>query len=244
MIHNVLHQSAFICLSENIFVSWNAMNFLELVIYKALLLVKFSRISGMNDFFVARFLLLFNLISQAITQIFRYFLGSMHESREFQIISGIKVSYIEVYWMIFPIVFIIFVGIAYLLITFKKTVENVKDYQIQKNKNISTLESAQSQHFGTLTPSAWNITIYNPAVFTGSQIYVFNGLLEIFCIIQLVVMEYFKSFEFMHYESWLFTKIFIELFLFRIVGGVHYIWRGKDFIRFVKYDIFLLTEIK
>ena len=168
MIHNESHQSAFICFLENIFLSWNAMNFLELVIYKALLLYKFSRISGMNDFFVARFLLLFNLISQAITQIFRYSLGSKHESREFQIISGIKVSYTEVYWMIFPIVF---AGIAYLLITFKKTVENVKDYQIQKNKNISTLESAQSQHFGTPTPSAWNITIYNPAVFTGSQIY-------------------------------------------------------------------------
>ena len=235
MIHNESHQSAFICFLENIFLSWNAMNFLELVIYKALLLYKFSRISGMNDFFVARFLLLFNLISQPITQIFRYFLGSMHESREFQIISGIKVSYTEVYWMIFPIVFIIFAGIAYLLITFKKTVEKVKEYQIQKKENISTLVSAQLKHFGTPAPSSWNTAKYNPAVFTGSQIYVFNGLLVIFCIIQLVVMDYYKS---SGYESWLFTKIFIELFLFRIVGGIHLIWRRKDFIKFVKYNFF------
>ena len=217
------------------------MNFLELVIFKALLLFKFSRISGMNDFFVARFLLLFNLTSQAITQTFRYSIGSMHESREFQVMSGIKVSYSEVYWTIFPIVFIIFAGIAYLLITFKKTVEKVKEYQIQTKENISNLVSAQLKHFGTPAPSSWNTAKYNPAVFTGSQIYVFNGLLVIFCIIQLVVMDYYKSSE---YESWLFTKIFIELFLFRIVGGVYYIWRGKDFIRFVKYDIFLLTEIK
>ena len=235
MIHNDLNQSAFICLSENIFVSWNAMSFLQLVIFKALLLFKFSRISGMNDFFIARFLLLFNLISQAITQTFRYFIGSMHESREFQVMSGIKVSYTEVYWTIFPIVFIIFAGIAYLVITFKKTVEKVKDYQIQKKKNISTLVLAQSKHFGTPTSSSWNTAKYNPAVFTGSQIYVFNGLLVIFCIIQLVVME---SSEFMHYESWLFTKIFIELFLFRIVGGIHLIWRRKDFIHFVKYNVF------
>ena len=238
MIHNDLHQSAFICLSENIFVSWNAMSFLQLVIFKALLLFKFSRISGMDDFFVARFLLLFNLISQVITHTFRYSIGSMHESREFQVMSGIKVSYTEVYWTIFPIVFIIFAGIAYLLITFKKTVEKVKEYQIQKKENISTLVSAQSKYFGTPAPSSWNTAKYNPAVFTGSQIYVFNGLLVIFCIIQLAVMDYFKSSEFMHYETWLFTKIFIELFLFRIVGGIHLIWRRKDFIHFVKYNVF------
>ena len=235
MIHNDLHQSAFICLSENIFVSWNAMSFLQLVIFKALLLFKFSRISGMDDFFVARFLLLFNLISQVITHTFRYSIGSMHESREFQVMSGIKVSYSEVYWTIFPIVFIIFAGIAYLLITFKKTVEKVKEYQIQKKENISTLVSAQSKYFGTPAPSSWNTTKYNPAAFTGSQIYVFNGLLVIVCIIQLVVMDYYKSSD---YESWLFSKIFIELFLFRIVGGIHLIWRRKDFIHFVKYNVF------
>ena len=211
------------------------MNFLELVMFKALLLFKFSRISGINDFFIARFLLLFNLISQAITQTFRYSIGSMHESREFQVMSGIKVSYSEVYWTIFPIIFIIFAGIAYLLITFKTTVEKVKEYQIQKKKNISILVSAQSKHFGTPAPSSWNTAKYNPAAFTGAQIYVFNGLLVIFCIIQLVVMDYYKSSE---YESWLFTKIFIELFLFRIVGGIHLIWRRKDFIHFVKYNVF------
>ena len=232
MYYNDLHQSAFICLSENIFVSWNAMSFLELVVFKALLLFKFSRISGMNNFFIGRFLLLFNLISQAITQSFRYSIGSMHESREFQVMSGIKVSYTEVYWTIFPIVFIIFASIAYLLITFKKTVEKVKEYQIQKKKNISTLVSAQSKHFGTPAPSSWNTGKYNPAVFTGSQIYVFNGLLVMFCIIQLVVMDYYKSSD---YESWLFSKIFIELFLFRIVGGIHLIWRRKDLPGFYSF---------
>ena len=149
--------------------------------------------------------------------------------------SGIKVSYTEVYWKIFPILFIIFAGIAYLLITFKKTVEKVKEYQIQKKKNISTLVSAQLKHFGTPAPSSWNTEKYNQAAFSGSQIYVFNGLIVIFCIIQLVVMDYYKSSE---YESWLFTKIFIELFLFRIVGGIHLIWRRKDFIHFVKYTVF------
>ena len=109
-----------------------------------------------------------------------------------------------------------FADIAYLVITFKKTFEKVKEYQIQNKKNISTLVSAQSKHFGTPTPLSWNTAKYNPAVFTGTQICVSNGLIVIFCIIQLVIMDYCKSSE---YESWLFTKIFIELFLFRIVHG-------------------------
>ena len=44
-----------------------------------------------------------------------------------------------------------------------------------------------------MAPSSWNTAKYNPAVFTGSQIYVFNGLLVIFCIIQLVVMDYYNQ---------------------------------------------------
>ena len=112
---------------ENLFVSWVAMCFLEVAIFKALLLFKFSWISGMNDLFVGRSLLLINVTSQVVTQTFRYWLGSMHESREFQVLSGIKVSYTEIYWTIFPIVFLIIVAISYTIISVKKILELVKD---------------------------------------------------------------------------------------------------------------------
>ena len=220
MIYNDLHQSAFICLSENIFVSWNAMSFLELVIFKALLLFKFSCLSGMNDLFVERFLLLVNFSSQFITQTFRYWLGSMHESREFQVLSGIKVSYTEIYWTIFPIVFLIIVGISYAIISVKKILELVKEYQNQKFVNISILESAQAiysgTNSGTSTPSLWNTTKYNPAIFDGLHIFVFIGIGVIYVIIHIVVMEHFKSSQFVPYESWLFLKLVIELFLTRL----------------------------
>ena len=237
MIHNVLHQSAFICLSENIFVSWNAMSFLELVIFKALLLFKFSRISGMNDFFVARFLLLFNLTSQAITQTFRYSIGSMHESREFQVMSGIKVSYTEVYWTIFPIVFLIIVAISYIIIIVKKVLEKVRDCKVQRTVSISTLESAQSIHSGTSTPTSqyWNTTKYNPAIFSGVHTFIFIGLAVIFCIIQLVIMEHFRSSEFIPYETWLIGyKLVIEILGFKLFGTLSCIWGRRDFFLFVK----------
>ena len=185
--------------------------------FKALLLFKFSWISGMNDLFVERFLLLINLTSQVVTQTFRYWLGSMYESREFQILSGIKVSYTIVYWIIFAFVFLIIVAISYAIISVKKILELVKDYQSQKMGNISiaTLESAQSTHSGiaveSSTPSLWNTTKYNPAIFNGLHICVFMGIGVIYVIIHIVVMEHFKSSQFVPYETWLFLKLFIEL---------------------------------
>ena len=152
------------------------MCFLELAMFKALLLFKFSWISGMNDLFVERFLLLINLTSQVVTQTFRYWIGSMHESREFQILSGIKISYTIIYWIIFAIVFLIIVAISYTILSFKKILELVKDNQTQKmgSVSIAILESAQSTHTGiavdSSTPSLWNTTKYNPAIFNGLHI--------------------------------------------------------------------------
>ena len=188
--------------------------------FKALLVFKFSWICGMNDLFVERFLLLVNFSSQFITQTFRYWLGSMHESREFQVLSGIKVSYTIIYWTIFAIVFLIIVAISYTIISVKKILELVKDYQTQKLVNIAILESAQSIYsgiaVGTSTPSLWNTTKYNPAIFNGLHICVFMGIGVIYMIIHIVVMEHFKSSQFVPYETWLFLKLFIELFLTRL----------------------------
>ena len=217
---------------ENLFVSWVVMCFLEVAIFKALLLFKFSWISGMNDLFVERFLLLINLTSQVVTQTFRYWLGSMYESREFQILSGIKVSYTIIYWTIVAIVFLIIVGISYTIISVKKILELVKDYQTQKTGKISIaiLESAQSTHSGiavetwlaeTSTPSLRNTTKYNPAIFNGLHICVFMGIGVIYMIIHIVVMEHFKSSQFVPYETWLFLKLVIELFLTRL-GYVYF----------------------
>ena len=212
--------TAFVCMWENIFISWIGMCHLEVAIIKALLLFKFSWISGMNDLFVERFLLLVNFSSQFITQTFRYWLGSMYESREFQILSGIKVSYTIIYWTIVAIVFLIIVGISYTIISVKKILELVKDYQNQKFVNISILESSQAiysgTNSGTSTPSLWNTTKYNPAIFNGLHIFVFMGIGVIYMIIHIVVMEHFKSSQFVPYETWLFLKLFIEVLLHRL----------------------------
>jgi hypothetical protein len=204
--------------------------------FKAVLLFKFSWISGMDDIFIERFLLLTNLISQVVIQTFRYWLGSMHESREFQLLSGIKVSYTEVYWTIVPIMFLIIVAIFYIIIIVKKVLEKVKDWKVQMTVSISTLESAQSIHSGSSAPSSqfWNTTKYNPAIFSGLHIFIFIGLAVILCILQLVIMEHFKSSEFIPYETWLFEKLVIEIFAFRLFGPLGIILGRRDFFLFIK----------
>ena len=204
--------------------------------FKTVLLFKYSWISGMDDVFIERFLLFTNLISQVVIQTFRYWLGSMHESREFQLLSGIKVSYTEVYWTILPFLFIIIAAIFYIIIIVKKVLEKVKDWKVNKTVNISTLESAQSTHSGTSTPSIkfGNTVKYNPAMYSGLHIFIFCGLIVILCIIQLVIIPRFESSEFILYEIWLYEKLVVEQFALRLFAPLFCIWGRRDFFLFIK----------
>ena len=204
--------------------------------FKTALIFKYSWISGMDDVFIERFLLLTNLISQVVVQTFRYWLGSMHESREFQLLSGIKVSYTEVYWTILPFVFLIIAAIFYIIIIVKKVLEKVRDWKVKKTVSISTLESAQSIHSGTSTPTTkfWNTTKYNPAMYSGLHIFIFCGLIVILCIIQLVIIPRFKSSEFILYEIWLYEKLVVEIFALRLFAPLFCIWGRRDFFLFIK----------
>ena len=204
--------------------------------FKTVLLFKYSWISGMDDVFIERFLLFTNLISQVVIQTFRYWLGSMHESREFQLLSGIKVSYTEVYWTILPFVFLIIAAIFYIIIIVKKVLEKVKDRKLKKTVSISTLESAQSIHSGTSTPTIkfGNTIRYNPAMYSGLHIFIFCGLIAILCIIQLVVIPHFKSSELILYEIWLYEKLVVEIFALRLLAPLFCIWGRRDFFLFIK----------
>ena len=65
------------------------------------MLFNFSRVAGMDDVFIGRFVLIWNLTFLLITNSTCFWLGSMHESLEYQILSGIKVSYDNIIYPIF-----------------------------------------------------------------------------------------------------------------------------------------------
>ena len=66
----------------------------------------------MDDLFIGRFMLIWNLIFLIIIHLTRYWIGSFHESLEFQILSGIKVSYQNIFWPIFAKATFVIVAIS------------------------------------------------------------------------------------------------------------------------------------
>ena len=108
-------------LCENIFVSWIGQCFLELVVLKALSMYKFSWISGIDDNFFGLFLWMANSQFQIVIHIFRYWLGDFYESREFQLLSSIKLKFtkLEPYWFFYCVIFLLIFCSAFLSITGK-----------------------------------------------------------------------------------------------------------------------------
>ena len=80
--------SAIASLFYNLFSSWLFVALTELAVIKSLMIYKFPIIAGMDDKFIGWFLLLVNLGYTVLSQIGRFFVGSMFESIEFQLLSG------------------------------------------------------------------------------------------------------------------------------------------------------------
>ena len=86
--------ATFVAFIENIVVTWNVLAITLMSLVKTLLTFKWSLMARTNDLFMGRYLFRANFVFCLFSHTTRYFLGSMYESHEFQILSGIKVSII------------------------------------------------------------------------------------------------------------------------------------------------------
>ena len=86
--------ATFVAFIENIVVTWNVLAITLMSLVKTLLTFKWSLMARTNDLFMGRYLFWANFVFCLFSHTTRYFLGSMYESHEFQILSGIKVSII------------------------------------------------------------------------------------------------------------------------------------------------------
>ena len=60
-------------------------------------------------------------------------------------------------------------------------------------------------------------------------------------------MRNYRSEQFKAYETWLYIKLFFEYFILRVGGTICYIYRAKEFRRFVKdmnLDSILLLQME
>jgi hypothetical protein len=114
--------------------------------------------------------------------------------------------------------------------TVKKMVEKIKDFKA-KNLSVHTfaikqLQSAQVEYFSSqsanpqsLPPFQVNNVKHNPPILTESIIIIMN-LLIVICVIihsNVKIVEDPKDNNFAPYTTWIFTKLFFDIFLLRIV---------------------------
>ena len=211
------------------------------------MIYKFPLISGMDEIFIGRFLLIINIFSQTLIQTVRYSIGSFFESREFQLLSGIQVSYEEIYWSIFPICALVVFFSAQVSIMMKRLFEKYKEYKSQtgsifdRNLIEQVLNNTISLHVESnaiaIPPPTMELNTlkHNPTLTSLKQLLGFGLVFFIMCIVNFVIMDHRDTFEkFKPYENWLFTKLFIEHFILRIAWAVLYICRNEQFCQFVR----------
>ena len=85
--------ATFVSFLRNLHVALYMLLVTEMAMVRTLQVFKWSFMAGLNDVFMGSFLLQINYGLCIISQVFRYWLGSIYEAHEFPILSGIKVIF-------------------------------------------------------------------------------------------------------------------------------------------------------
>ena len=80
--------ATYVSLLNNICTSWYLLTLTQMTLVKVLMIFKWSFMTGIDDNFVGEFLILVNVGFLSLSQLARYWLGSMYESQEFHMLSG------------------------------------------------------------------------------------------------------------------------------------------------------------
>ena len=171
----------------------------------------------------------------------------MHESLEFQILSGIKIEDRNIFWKIYVAIMVSFLTIALGSMTVKKMIEKFKEYRIQKtvhvniqkqNPQISIFNfvadnSNEAQPFSDqLNNKKHNVPILNSfemAVFG----YVSVARILAFLIAYLI---YGENTEFILHQIYILRKLSFA-FLLSIILPMMYLYKRKDFRLFISSRI-------
>ena len=236
--------AAFNSFWKNISMFWIFTYLTEVFVVKALMLNKFSHMARLDDTFMSRFLFLENLGFLFLSQSSRFYLGSMYESIEFQVLSGIMVKETPIFWPIYMTVMLLIFGLAYGSITTKKLMEKFKDYKLQKRSKVNIQENFfiisgqdKSQENKMTTPLKINNFKYNVPLLNGIHFVV----LGTFFFIIGTTLTFLKLYVYatmddkiIPYQTFLYRIFFLESFLFSLVLPILYLATNRDVLRFMK----------
>ena len=229
---------------KNVSMFWIFTYLTEVFVVKTLMLNKFSYMARLDDTFMSRFLFLENLGFLFLSQSSRFYLGSMYESIEFQVLSGIMVKETAIFWPIYMTVMLLIFGLAYGSITTKKLIEKFKDYKLQKRSKVNIQEnfftiSGQDKtgENKMTTPLKINNFKYNVPLLNGIHFAVLGATFFIIGItltfLKLYVLATVND-KMIPYQTFLYRSFFLESFLFSLVLPILYLATNRDVLRFMK----------
>ena len=178
-----------------------------------------------------------------MTHNFRYFLGSMHESLEFQILSGIKIIDRNIFWTIYVLIMLIVLTIALGSMTVKKMIEKFKEYRIQKTVHVNLQkQSPQISIFNFIADNSnevqpfsnqLNNNKHNVPILSGFEMAVF-GYANVARVIafSIVMLFYGESTEFIKHQTYMLRKLSFSIF-FSLILPIIYLYKRKDLRQFI-----------
>ena len=182
-----------------------------------------------------------------MTHNFRYFLGSMYESLEFQILSGIKIKDRNIFWTIYVLIMLTVLTIALGSMTVKKMIEKFKEYRIQKTVHVNLQkQSPQISIFNFIAdnsnevqPSSnqLNNKKHNVPILSGFEMAVF-GYATVARIIAfaIVMLFYGENTEFIKHQTYMLRKLSFSIF-FSLILPTMYLYKRKDLRQFISSNI-------
>ena len=239
--------AAFNSFCKNICMVWIMTCLTEVFIVKVLMLYKFSYMAGIDDTFLSRFLFLENLGFIFLSQLSRFYLGSMYESAEFQILSGIMVSEELIFWPIYGTITNIIFGLAFGSIAIKKIMEKFKECKLQLSLKVHIQENCftiggqeNSQKNQIATPLKINNFKYNVPLLSGIHFGVLGAITFILFAIG-ITLAFLKLYVYatmddkmIPYQTFLYRIFFLESFLFSLVLPILYLATNREVLRFMK----------
>ena len=158
----------------------------------------------------------------------------MHESKGFQILSGIKREEHNIFWPVFSGLIFFACSIAFISIMSKKILEYSKEHKLRRNIQVN-LEMKPQQNNRNLPSNSiatktlqFNNIKHNIPIFSGIQM--FGITLIVFSILLFALMEHQQRNS---YLSELYLMVLIEPLIVRLIIPIWHVLSFKELCEFI-----------
>ena len=157
----------------------------------------------------------------------------MHESKGFQILSGIKREEHNIFWPVFSSIIYCASSIAFLFIFGKKMLERFKEHKLRQKIQVN-LEMKPSQNDRNLASvkklPRFNTIKHNIPMFSGIQMFGLTLIALSSLVFTNVIHEQRNSYndEMIPYLAELYKMVFLEPITFRLIIPIWHVLASKE----------------